>query len=150
MNTSALTSSSSPALRPDGLMRLALALQQAARAGEPPSPALRGCNIGLLCESPDSPEAELFLRAAAGLGAQVARIRPSIKGQAATGELVPVVRMLGRLYDALACLGLPDELVQRLREQAEVPVLAELPDPEDGELRLYLVQARLLQTLTRA
>lgn len=99
----------------------AAALKRAAQAGGAHRP-LQGKNLGLICEAQDSPEAGLFERAAQGLGAHVVRIRPSVAGLSDAHALAQTARVLGRLYDAIECQGLPAPLVEQIRLHAGVPV----------------------------
>lgn len=105
----------------DTLVARAVALRQAAREGRV-EPLLRGKYFGLICEQQDSEAAEVFYAAAVALGAQVARIRPSVarldRGQDAAATAV----WLGRLYDAVECLGVDAETVEQLRRGAGIPV----------------------------
>ncbi|HEY2925373.1 ornithine carbamoyltransferase [Piscinibacter sp.] len=145
----------------NALVASARALKRAALAGST-RPLLRGKNIGLLCEAQDSDDADLFRRAATELGARVARIRPSASGLLNATEVQHTARMLGRLYDAIECQGLPEELVQQVRDDAGVPVydaiagaghpsaaLAAMVDDE-GDNRRYVVQALLISTISQA
>lgn len=97
------------------------ALQQASARGEAP-PSLQGRFIGLVCSQADSPEAQLFRRAAAGLGARVALVRPGLGSDSPAADVATTARMLGRLYDALECQGLDPALVAQLASAAGVPV----------------------------
>ena len=143
------------------LIASAWALKRAALAGST-QPLLRGKNIGLLCEAQDSDDADLFRRAATELGAHVARIRPSVSGLLASKDVQHTARMLGRLYDAIECQGLPAELVQQVRSFAGVPVFdalagaghpsAALISMLDGgtggaDNRRYVLQALLVSTI---
>ncbi|MEO8921769.1 MAG: ornithine carbamoyltransferase [Caldimonas sp.] len=83
---------------------------------------LRGKNLGLLCESADGVDATRFRRAAVELGARVAHIRPDFSEASAPEVLQQTARMLGRLYDAIECQGLPSSLVQKIEQEAGVPV----------------------------
>jgi len=136
-------------------------LQQAALAGAT-QPLLRGKNLGLLRECDDDDEALLFRRAAGELGAQVACIRPSLSEQSTTQEVQHTARVLGRLYDALECQGLPHALVQQVGSSAGVPVYDGIASPEhptarlagmlDGDAppadkRRFVLQAVLLSTV---
>jgi ornithine carbamoyltransferase len=147
------------------LMATARQLRQTAATGQARG-LLRGKNIGLLCERPDGPEAVRFQLAAAELGATVARILPSLAALESDQQVTDTARVLGRLYDALECQGLPAPLVQQLQRSAGVPVfggLGELGHPIDalatawaaGEppltpeaARRYLLQAVLVQGIT--
>lgn len=105
----------------------ARALQLAARSGGLPA-TLRGRNFGLMCEA-DSPrndsaanEAALFRRAAVELGAHVAYVRPSLSAASTPLDIQHTARLLGRLYDAVECQGMPARLVQQMGIDAGVPV----------------------------
>lgn len=91
---------------------------------------LRGKNLGLLCEDMDSAEAQRFCAAAQALGAQVAHIRPSLSRLSTPQELAHTARLLGRLYDAVECQGLAQDIVQQIRAAAGVPVYAGLASTE--------------------
>lgn len=140
------------------LLDNARALLLSAAAGERRT-LLRGRNLGLLCESEAEGDAALLRQAALELGAQVAHIRPSLMALGTPQEIQRTARMLGRLYDAMACEGLPPALVQQLRVEAGVPVYdglasaghatAKLADLLDGEAsaadkRRAILQAVLL------
>lgn len=105
----------------DALAASAAALKHAALAGGAHRP-LQGKNLGLICEAEDSPDAVLFEQAAQSLGARVVRIRPSVAGLTDGPVLPQTARVLGRLYDAIECQGLPPELVEQIRIHAGVPV----------------------------
>lgn len=139
----------------------ARALQRAAQAGAG-QPLLKGKNLGLLCESIDDPGAVLFRRAAGELGAHVAHIRPTLSASSTPQEVRHTARMLGRLYDAVECQGMPSSLVRQVGADAGVPVydgialhnhpttrLAEQLDagtaPQDN--RRFILQALLLSTI---
>src|SRR5438105_1625953 len=98
----------------------ARALRRAAQAGAT-QPLLRGKNLALLCETDDASSA-LFRRAAVELGAHVAQIRPSLSKLSTPKDVESTARVLGRLYDALECEGVPAALVQQVRSEAGVPV----------------------------
>lgn len=83
---------------------------------------LRGKNLGLMCEDPESEDARRFREAAQALGAQVGHIRPSLSRLATPQELSHTARLLGRLYDAVECQGLPQDIVQQIGAAAGVPV----------------------------
>ena len=144
------------------LLARARALQRAGRAGTLQL-LLRGKNLGLLCESADSDDAELFRRAGLTLGANVAHVRPSLSAQSSPNEVQLTARMLGRLYDAVECQGMDGALVRQVGRDAGVPVYdgiaalthptAKLADllggdasPADG--RLIVLQAVLVSTLS--
>ena len=136
------------------LLASARALQRAGRAGTLQL-LLRGKNLGLLCESADSDDAELFRRAGLTLGANVAHVRPSLSAQSSPNEV--------QLYDAVECQGMDGALVRQVGRDAGVPVYdgiaalthptAKLADllggdasPADG--RLIVLQAVLVSTLS--
>lgn len=145
----------------NALLSHARALQQAARAGAT-QPLLKGKRFGLVCEAVDDPDAALFHRAAAELGAQVTQVRPSLREASTPLEVTCTARMLGRLYDAVECHGMPPALVRRMGDDAGVPVYdgiasrnhptARLAEQLDGgsssaDKRCFLLQALLLSTL---
>lgn len=140
----------------------ARALQRAALAGAT-QPLLRGKNLGLLCPTDNNAaEAALFRRAATELGAHVAQIRASLSDGSALQEVQHTARLLGRLYDAVACQGMPAGLVRQITQAVDMPVfeglasadhptaiLAEQLDPASSALerRMFVVQAVLLGAL---
>ncbi|WP_428419701.1 ornithine carbamoyltransferase [Methylibium sp.] len=136
-------------------------LQQAARAGTPQA-LLRGKNLGLLCAADDDMDAVYFRRAAEALGAHVAHIAPSLSALSPPQEVEHTARLLGRLYDGVECQGVAPELVQRISQEAGIPVYdgvarpshftARLADLLGGgaspdENRRFVLQAVLLSTM---
>jgi ornithine carbamoyltransferase len=139
----------------------ARALQRAAQTGTT-QPLLKGKNLGLLCEAGDDPDAQLFRRAAAELGAHVAHIRPSLSELSTPHEVQHTARVLGRLYDAVECQGMPPALVQQVGDEAGVPVYdglagrehptAKLAEQLDGssppeDRRRFVLQSLLVSTI---
>jgi ornithine carbamoyltransferase len=139
----------------------ARSLQRAARAGTT-QPLLRGKNFGLLCVADDNQDAALFRQAAVELGAHVAYIRSDGSKLSTPQEVQRTARLLGRLYDAVECQGMNAALVQRLGDDAGVPVydgiasnthptayLADLLGKEmsRADNRRFVLQAVLLSTL---
>ena len=110
---------------------LALAFRAGATQG-----LLRGKNFGLLCEADDTGDAALFRRAVVEMGAQVAHLRPSLSKLGAPQELQHTARMLGRLYDAVACQGMAPALVQQLGVYAGVPVFDDVASADHPTARL--------------
>ena len=115
--------------------------------------ALRGRNVGILCEDPQRPEVFLLQRAASELGARVALVR------AGPGDAGPLLareqagRVLGRLYDVLICVDIPPQVVQELRNVASVPAISDLAGEwiallarrqDAGDAGRYLLQALLI------
>ena len=84
--------------------------------------SLRGKNLALLCDTVDADGAALFQRAASQLGAQVAHLRPSLSRFSTLHEVQHTARVLGRLYDAMDCVGMPADLVLEIGAAAGVPV----------------------------
>ena len=138
----------------------ARALQRAAHA-RAPLPLLRGKNIALMCEADDG-AAALFRRSMTELGAQVAHVRPSLSELSTPAEVGHAARMLGQLYDAVECQGMPPALVQQVADAAGVPVFDGIGSPDhpvalladqlggDGspeDHRRFVVQAVLLGAL---
>ena len=104
-----------------GLLEGARTLERAARSASP-CRALRGMNIARLGEGVGDAAAAEFDGAAMGLGAQVTRIQPRDAHLADPDEARRTAGMLGRLYDAIDCSGLPDEQLLALGRDAGVPV----------------------------
>ena len=145
----------------DLVLENARSLQRAAEAGEPGT-SLRGRKLGLLSEADSDDAAVLFRRAAAGLGAHVALVRPSLTDLSTHEEVRHTALMLGRLYDAVECQGMSAALVRQVGADAGVPVfdglacpghptsaLAALLDGETSALdkRCFILQAVLLRTI---
>lgn len=145
----------------NALLSHARTLQQAARAGAT-QPLLKGKRLGLMCDAVDGPDAALFHRAAEELGANVTHVPPSLSDASTPLEVAYTARMLGRLYDAVECQGMPPALVRRMGDDAGVPVydgiasrnhptarLAEQLDSGSpvADNRRFLLQALLLSTL---
>lgn len=108
------------------LLDTALALKQAALAGHPEQ-RLRGKNIAVMCESPDTPALREFSAAATALGARVAHIKPP--GARTSPE---TASLLAKLYDAIDCEGMPLPAVQDVERGTGRPVfngLAEAAHP---------------------
>jgi len=99
----------------------ARAIERAAHSAAP-CRVLRGMNIARLCEGVADAAAEAFDRAATELGAQVTHIRPSESRLTEAGDAKRTAGMLGRLYDAIDCSGLPNELLLAIEREAGVPV----------------------------
>lgn len=149
-----------PAQDMEALLHCARQLQSSARAGSMPA-ALRGKNFGLLCDAADDRDAALFQRAASALGAQVALLRPNLSELSTAQEVQHTARVLGRLYDAVDCVGMAPDLVRRIGADAGIPVfdgiasprhpiarLAELLDTgTDDDRRCLVIQALLLNAL---
>ena len=117
------------------LLDNARALLLSAAAGERRT-LLRGRQLGLLCESDAEGDAALLRQAAVDMGAQVAHIRPSLMALGTPLEIQRTARMLGRLYDAVACEGLASALVQQLAADAGVPVLDGLASAQHSTAKL--------------
>jgi ornithine carbamoyltransferase len=145
---------------PEAVLGQARALQSAARFGTPRS-LLRGKHLGLLCRDADSPAARLFRDAAAELGARVSQVAPTLLEADTVPTIGEVARVLGRLYDALECQGLPAPLVEGLRAHAGIPVFAGIAtadhpslalaaglDGPDIERRRLVLQAALIVSLS--
>jgi ornithine carbamoyltransferase len=154
-----------PASLPPGdelaLLEQARSLQRASAAGRV-QPLLRGKNLGLLCADDTQAQALLFRHAASELGAHVAHIGMSLSECSAEQEVTHTARMLGRLYDAVECQGLPTAMVQQMAEVAGIAVYdglasnerlisrlaAQLGDEASaGDNRRFVLQALLLHTI---
>jgi len=103
-------------------------LETALRDGTAQSP-LRGLNLGLLCDTDGNAEAALFQRAASALGAQVAHLHPKLSELSSPQEVQDTARILGRLYDAVECVGMAPALVGRIGVEAGVPVFDGIASP---------------------
>jgi ornithine carbamoyltransferase len=125
------------------LLDCARAIERAARSATP-CRALRGMNIARLGPGLADTGAAAFDRAATELGAQVTQIRPSESRLGEPGEAKRTAGMLGRLYDAIDCSGLPDDQLLTLEREAGVPVfngLAGREHPLRVLLELLALQA---------
>ena len=102
------------------LLDTAAALKRAQQRGYGWDP-LRGRHLALLIDCHD--EAALaFQRAVHDLGGSVALLDTN-DWQSSAGERVPeAARMLGRLYDAIDCCGLPAPLLEQIDANCGVPV----------------------------
>lgn len=127
------------------LVAAARALEGSDRFGVVHRP-LAGRNIALLSRSPDDAAQAAFCRAAAELGAQVARIP-------FTGaDAQDTAALLGRLYDAVDCEGLDTAFVERLEREAGVPVhngLADAQHPAQALADLMAIQQRSAKPLAQ-
>lgn len=143
-----------PATDPAAVLGQAQVLHQAALDGQA-QPLLKGKKHGLLCEDAEAADALLYRRAAEGLGAQVAHIRPSLCRLGSPEEVLHTARMLGRLYDAVECQGMAPGLVRQIGLSADMPVFDHLAREAEtlhhgqaADLRCFVLQALLLQALT--
>jgi len=113
---------------------------------------LDGKIFALISASEDAPLAALFRRAATGLGARVAWMRPSLGPESGLEVVHATGRVLGKLYDAIECQGLEPDIAAAIAAVAGVPVFASLaaaasePAAAEDERRL-LLQSRLLRAL---
>jgi hypothetical protein len=112
--------------------------------------------MGMVCGDEGAPDAMLFQQALLELGAQVTVLDPErvLEDGAALEE---IARLLGRLYGAIACDGLPATVVRRLTAAAVVPVVdvQALLAPIDGhgadaQERRRATQAALMTALMAA
>ena len=148
---------------PSGELAEARALLEAAQAGRL-DPCLRGKKLALLSDDAGSSAALLFQRAAGALGAHVAIVRPSAAELTTPEKTRVTAHLLGRLYDAVECQGLPALLVQQYRDLAGVPVFdgaataghptAQLVDGWEGsaseaDKRCAVLQVVLVRSISR-
>jgi ornithine carbamoyltransferase len=82
---------------------------------------LRGRNLALMAEAGDG-AGPLFERAARELGGTVTRLDARAWQTSAGAHSSDAVRMLGRLYDAVDCYGLPPALLEQIDASCGVPV----------------------------
>lgn len=125
---------------------------------------LLGKRLGLISAEPESEDARLFRQAAQELGAHVALIPAPMEQLESQADPLPGVgRLLGRLYDAVECQGLSDDMVRALASAARVPIFAGLAGHGHAIFQLahgwrtsapllhrrrWLVQAALLGAIT--
>ena len=114
---------------------------------------LRDRNIGVLCEDPQRPDVFLLQRAATDLGARVAVVQSNPAGASGLPALEQTSRVLGRLYDVLICVQMPEQVVQSLRETVGIPVIWDMAVEwtalcaarlDAGDDARYLLQALLI------
>ncbi|MEF7612767.1 ornithine carbamoyltransferase [Aquincola sp. MAHUQ-54] len=111
------------------LLASAQALSDTRRTGAVP-PALHGRNIGLLCgAAADASDIALLTQAAAALGCRVARVGPDLPSGSTPQRLQASAQLLGRLYDAVVCLGVEPDLVHGLGKNAGIPVFDSIGTP---------------------
>ena len=123
---------------------------------------LRGKNLALICAAANDADALLFQRAALDLGAHVAHIRPDLSEPSTSAVFKHTARMLGRLYQAVECQGLPPAVVAEVGREAGIPVYDALAsrdhplshlarfldgDGEEERNRRLIVQAVLVSTV---
>jgi hypothetical protein len=114
--------------------------------------ALINRNIGILCEDPGCRETLDLQQVVSGLGARTALVRPDLGDEVDAAAVEHTARVLSLLYDAVVCIDLPARSVERLRQSARIPVIADLSradlaayrgGPEAGARLRALVLARL-------
>jgi ornithine carbamoyltransferase len=115
------TAAASPAAA-FALAQRARAFRQAAADGHL-QPVLNGRRLGVLCDVPEHAEAMLIQQAALEIGAYVSLVHPGFDEASDSAAMLHAARMLGRLYDVVACLSLSPALVLQLRIAAGIPVL---------------------------
>ncbi|HEY1392350.1 MAG TPA: hypothetical protein VFV25_03200 [Methylibium sp.] len=104
------------------LLDSALLFKQASQAPDGLPRPLHGKYIAILSDDHASPEAAAFDRAASELGAQVAHVRATDPAARESRDPRDTAGLLGRLYDAIECQGMPPEQVQQIDRHAGVPV----------------------------
>ena len=111
-------------LSADQVGALADAIRQlaAGTSSSYPSQMLRGRDLGLLRGSGEPRDVALF-KSAAALGARVACLPPGLAEPGAPLDLAHAAHVIGRLYDALVCIGRAGERVCRIGELAGVPLI---------------------------
>lgn len=137
-------------------------LQACAERADLRAALLRGRLVGLMCPSGQSAEALLFRHAATELGATVSYIPASLKETSSPQDIDATAQLLGRLYDAVECQGMPAAVVRRLAMAAPIPIFQGLATPEHpgaelakalpgtalpGEKREWVLQAMLLRSI---
>jgi len=131
------------------------AVRSAMRAGDAQR-LLKDKNIALLCKDPAGQQAQAVVAAASALGARVTPLQPDAALESGAPSAGPLARMLGLLYDAVACEELPPPVAERLARLLQVPVYDGLgrPDhplkpllPSPPETPGELIQALLVHTM---
>lgn len=117
-----------------GLLELAGRLKRSATAGAEAAMPLAGKNVAVVCDRAAG-LASPFARAAAGLGARVAHVRPL---RAGSDDGPRAARLLGRLYDAIDCEGLDESAVREIDRESGVPVFSGL-SADDHPARVLAV-----------
>lgn len=114
---------------------------------------LRDRNIGILCEDPERPDVFLLQRAATDLGARVAVVHANSDEAGGLPALERTTRVLGRLYDVLICVQMPEQVVHSLRQAVGIPVVFDMAvewtalcaaRPDACDDARYLLQALLI------
>ncbi|WP_143694657.1 hypothetical protein [Variovorax sp. JS1663] len=98
----------------------ARSLRANARVGSAGQP-LRGKNLAVLLGATPNDDVQRLHLAAQALGARVADLRFAETG-AGRGGIRALGRMLGRMYDAVDCEGIPDCVARQIEQEAGVPV----------------------------
>ncbi len=111
--------------------------------------ALADRHFCVLADDASTPEAQLFMQAAAALGARVTHLSPARAGLAEGTPSSGTAHLLARLYDAIECQGLAAERVHRLAAATSIPVFAGLAATARGfgSEALPLLQACLVATV---
>jgi ornithine carbamoyltransferase len=113
---------SSPEPVPGGRGESPLSVARSFRAADVVPPLLKGKRLVLLCADPDSADARLFRAAATTLGAEVSHLTAALSVSNSPSDLARIAAVLGRLYDAIECQGLPPPVVRQLRAGSGIPV----------------------------
>lgn len=98
-----------------------LAAARALRRAPAGSAPLAGKHVAVLYRDPSSASAEVLTAAAAALGAKVTHVKTS-EALADPRDLQAMARMLGRLYDAVACDANDHSTLIALERDSGVPV----------------------------
>ncbi len=97
---------------------------QQARAAGTLDTLLQGRHVALMACADDA-AARLFRQAGQEMGAQVALV-PPLAADASAADLQAMGRLLGRLYAAVECQGMPASLVRDIAQATTVPVFDSL------------------------
>ncbi len=87
-----------------------------------PRPLLKSRNLGLLYANSQAQNLETFRDVATDMGANVALLASDLASTSPAQTIDDTARLLSRLYDAVTCDGLPDDVVDRLAQVASIPV----------------------------
>ena len=116
-------------------------------------PALRGRHVGLVCADPRAPEVVDLQKALAELGARMSLVRMPVALPDTTEDVERSGMLLGRLYDAVVCVGVEPSRVGGWARASGIPVVGDVVQRWDtlratvapaGDEGRFLLRALLL------
>ena len=129
------------------LIQSALTLKRLQKCGQE-RPVLKGKNVALLCENTCQESRWAFQVAASHQGATCHFFGPGETGLSSQDHLSCSARQLGRLFDALAVLGLEQERAEELARLSGVPVFS-LGSPEFNPLAILADLSTMVEHSSR-